>query len=446
MQKEQACPLTRRRKVSVPELGSCHVPMTTVHEVPMDSRELIRAGNGDILTWNIATIPGRPAFHERSISAPGNSWRQHVFGESMLSCISGPSLDENAEIQATLDELAPAPYERTGSRTQSRSASGSTSRTISPHLPSPRRLSPLVIPITSAPTPQRIRSESKSGSTTTPPDVPPKSARMTLNSAYIYMSPFTPSSVASTLTTPSTAPTSIATTPIAVPDRQPSPKSWLASGRSSPKTRLGGLSGRSSPMPARTESPKPWGIRSGRSSPRPASPAKPWTTSSGRSSPRPQISHSSSPPNVPLSIPSAGNIRSRSHTRGQSEVIRPTTQTPPPSKGHRRGESEGSSSIMDRGRPKKRADGTSIAQKTSKKEKRQKKVPAPLADSERLAFETLPQGVSAAGARNFMDRNELEALRLQAIGQATRFEVLTSKDVEELSRVGQLFCSGMKLS
>lgn len=31
--------LTRRRKISVPELG----PMTTVHEVPMDSRESLTA-------------------------------------------------------------------------------------------------------------------------------------------------------------------------------------------------------------------------------------------------------------------------------------------------------------------------------------------------------------------------------------------------------------------
>ncbi|KAK4168006.1 Up-regulated during septation-domain-containing protein [Cladorrhinum sp. PSN259] len=47
--------LIRRRKVSVPELG----PMTTVQEVAMDS----------------PTIPGRPPFHERSISAPGH-WKQ----------------------------------------------------------------------------------------------------------------------------------------------------------------------------------------------------------------------------------------------------------------------------------------------------------------------------------------------------------------------------------
>lgn len=36
--------LTRRRKVSVPELG----PMTTVHEVAMDSRKL---------AWSASTIP-----------------------------------------------------------------------------------------------------------------------------------------------------------------------------------------------------------------------------------------------------------------------------------------------------------------------------------------------------------------------------------------------------
>lgn len=67
--------LVRRRKVSVPELG----PMTTVHETSMDSRKYQQQTSlaRTQLMQYPATIPGRPAFHERSASAPGNSWKQH---------------------------------------------------------------------------------------------------------------------------------------------------------------------------------------------------------------------------------------------------------------------------------------------------------------------------------------------------------------------------------
>ncbi|KAF2796828.1 hypothetical protein K505DRAFT_347659 [Melanomma pulvis-pyrius CBS 109.77] len=73
--------LSRRRKVSVPELGST---MTTVQETAIDS----------------PTIPGRPplrkasteAFgHERSSSAPGTSWRAGPFGDALMACVTGPT-------------------------------------------------------------------------------------------------------------------------------------------------------------------------------------------------------------------------------------------------------------------------------------------------------------------------------------------------------------------
>ncbi|OCK83222.1 hypothetical protein K432DRAFT_423538 [Lepidopterella palustris CBS 459.81] len=77
--------LSRRRKVSVPELGSGSAnTMTTVQEAQIDS----------------PTIPGRPplrkasieAFgHERSSSAPGTSWRFGPFGDALVSCVTGPS-------------------------------------------------------------------------------------------------------------------------------------------------------------------------------------------------------------------------------------------------------------------------------------------------------------------------------------------------------------------
>ncbi|KAF2446821.1 hypothetical protein P171DRAFT_239835 [Karstenula rhodostoma CBS 690.94] len=79
--------LARRRKVSVPELGST---MTTVQEMPIDS----------------PTIPGRPPLrkastdvfgHERSSSAPGAKWRAGPFGDALMSCVTGPSPAQQEE-------------------------------------------------------------------------------------------------------------------------------------------------------------------------------------------------------------------------------------------------------------------------------------------------------------------------------------------------------------
>ncbi|KAH8676766.1 Up-regulated during septation-domain-containing protein [Tricladium varicosporioides] len=323
--KEQT--LIRRRKVSVPELG----PMTTVQEVAMDS----------------PTIPGRPPLHERSISAPGNSWRQHVFGESMLSCITGPALDENAELGVSQFGTSPAQANSDGQSSSYRAGSASPK-----HRPlSPKSLAPLVIPSTSAPQPQRLGrrpSNSRLRSGSTPPDVPPKSARFQDRSPYSRNSPFTPGSASTTNL--STAPTSINSTPIsALPERQTSPKPWTATSATGP-------------------GPSPMG-----------------------------------------------------HSRGQSEAAQQQSQIGK-TLGHRRGESE--ASIMDRGRPKKRSDGSPIKRQLSKRS------PA----EEQKAFESLPQGIRATEASTLIPTAELESLRKQAIGQASRFEVLNSKDVESLSR------------
>ncbi|KAF1941991.1 hypothetical protein EJ02DRAFT_403397 [Clathrospora elynae] len=73
--------LSRRRKISVPELGNT---MTTVQEMSLDS----------------PTIPGRPPLrklsydavsHERSCSVPGRNWRAGPFGDAMIACVTGPS-------------------------------------------------------------------------------------------------------------------------------------------------------------------------------------------------------------------------------------------------------------------------------------------------------------------------------------------------------------------
>lgn len=96
--------------------------------------------------------------------------------------------------------------------------------------------------------------------------------------------------------------------------------------------------------------------------------------------------------------------------------------------GHRRGASEGGSTIMDRGRPKKRPDGSSSKQMHS----------AAITESEseeRKAFESLPQSFTPATANDSMSSDELKKLKKQAMGQAVRFGVLSSKDVDKLSRV-----------
>jgi hypothetical protein len=85
---------------------------------------------------------------------------------------------------------------------------------------------------------------------------------------------------------------------------------------------------------------------------------------------------------------------------------------------------------MDRGRPKKRADASPVKRSISK---RSPSTSATLLE-EQKAFEHLPSGHPATTASTFLPASEVETLRKQAIGQASRFEVLNSKDVDTLSR------------
>jgi hypothetical protein len=78
---------------------------------------------------------------------------------------------------------------------------------------------------------------------------------------------------------------------------------------------------------------------------------------------------------------------------------------------------------MDRGRPKKRSDGTSTKNTTTNA-------------SEQKTFETLPQGVKACDVTSKFSPQDIESLRRQALEQAAQFEVLDAKDVSDLSRVG----------
>ncbi|KAF7952481.1 uncharacterized protein EAE97_001978 [Botrytis byssoidea] len=355
--------LNKRRKPSVTELG----PMTTVHEVSMDS----------------PTIPGRPPLHERSFSAPGGKWRQHTYGESLVACIEGPILDENAEIENEIHE----------SNVLKRQRSNSNCRSKSPRPLSPKSLAPLYIPSRNAPVPPRIRTQSSPSTLRSPmpPQVPPKSARMMEQSPYHRSSPFTPSSSVSASTA--------ATTPSSPREGRSSPKPWMSTGRSSPRPWMNLLSGRSSPKPVKDAS----SIM--------------------------QQSANSSSITLPLPTPrrtSPGHFRNQSETFVQQPRAGNLAHDVP----HRRGGSESGPSIMDRGRPKKRSDGSPI-KASAPKPLHSKKTPT---SEEQMAFEHLPQGVKAAQASSKLTQTEMETLRCQAVGQVCRFEVLNSKDVEALSR------------
>ncbi|KAJ0120275.1 hypothetical protein J7T55_001132 [Diaporthe amygdali] len=175
--------LIRRRKVSVPELG----PMTTVHESAMDS----------------PTIPGRPACHERSISAPGNGWKMHHL--------------------AYRNETHLSPVGDSGS---------DTSTTTIPQPQSPKNLPPLVIPVQTSSLPRLTRqlslSRLRSGST--------GSAESNIRPARTEesprtRSPYTPHSASLTTSTPmSSAASSIFTA-----STLPTPVSGTAESRASPK-------------------------------------------------------------------------------------------------------------------------------------------------------------------------------------------------------------------
>jgi hypothetical protein len=87
---------------------------------------------------------------------------------------------------------------------------------------------------------------------------------------------------------------------------------------------------------------------------------------------------------------------------------------------------------MDRGRPKKRTGDLSsspLRRKPSIHSTTTHNTP-----EEQKAFETLPSGIRASDVSSQMSPTEIDILRKQAIGQASRFEILNAKDVEDLSR------------
>ncbi|KAJ4420146.1 hypothetical protein N0V85_000711 [Neurospora sp. IMI 360204] len=180
--------LTHRRKVSVPELG----PMTTVQEAAMDS----------------PTIPGRPALHERSISAPGLPSRPNQ---------SKGALKDRVPIERAQPDAA-RQYISRSQRVQNEARQPL----------SPRNLTPLVIPTLSSAT-QRLHQKtscSRLRAGTTPVDSTIRSARF--EDSPKARTPFTPLSAissaprsaatsagtASTLPTPISASTDIRSSPM----------------------------------------------------------------------------------------------------------------------------------------------------------------------------------------------------------------------------------------
>lgn len=146
------------------------------------------------LTFHPATIPGRPAFHERSASAPGNGWKVHQLSyrntaanvESNVSPGSRPPVSPKDLPPLTIPGQAPAASSLKRQLSLSRLRSGS------------------------------ISTESSSTRSARPEDSPRS------RTPYTPLSATTPSSASYTATTTSTLPTPVS----AIPESRGSPRSW----------------------------------------------------------------------------------------------------------------------------------------------------------------------------------------------------------------------------
>lgn len=234
--------LIRRRKVSVPELG----PMTTVHEAAMDSRKstklLLWSNGADRADLFPATIPGRPACHERSISAPGNGWKMHHLAYRNETHLS-PLGDSGPDISAT---TIPQPQ-------------------------SPKNLPPLVIPVQTSSLPKLTRqlslSRLRSGSTgSAESSIRPSRTEESPRTR----SPYTPHSASLTASTPmSSAPSSTFSN-----SSLPTPLSGNTESRASPKPWKG------EGNPAGLETPKDQGTEFAQNMATPRSAVEPRSASS----------------------------------------------------------------------------------------------------------------------------------------------------------------------
>ncbi|KAL7799010.1 Up-regulated during septation domain-containing protein [Trichoderma ceciliae] len=293
--------LVRRRKITIPDLG----PMTTVQEVTMDS----------------PTIPGRPPLRERSISAPEDISSQ----DAVQPHVSNLTLNR---------AIYPPPKQMEVKRRPINSQP--------PRLPSPKRLTPLVIP--EPDTRSYIRDvHHPSPFTHLRADSTPALG----TGAHQYLTPTSSTSDGSgPLSSGSTDATSAKTLPTPV----------------------------SAPIMESKYAIKQWDPRC----------------------------------RTPLS---AAQVEESSYSHGHGRFA---------------SESQG---IMDRGRPRKRAEPhKKTSSHPGNSEKKRSK------SAEQRAFEELPQGCRPVKAASQMSANDLAILRQQALGQAGRFEVLRVEDVESLSK------------
>ncbi|ORY18756.1 Up-regulated during septation-domain-containing protein [Clohesyomyces aquaticus] len=185
--------LSRRRKVSVPELGGT---MATVQESAIDS----------------PTIPGRPPLrkastevfgHERSSSAPGTSWRAGPFGDALMSCVTGP-------VALASDQAnSPVPVEAVNATKSEATA------------PLGKPLSPILSPSVNPKPTLKVDTSNKLEAGEQPPMVPPKSPSMDRKGSPVPPQLSSKSS-RTQLVTPS-LPTSGRVTPVSAIDTRRSP-------------------------------------------------------------------------------------------------------------------------------------------------------------------------------------------------------------------------------
>lgn len=376
-------PITnRRRKISVPEIG----PMTTVQELAMDS----------------PTIPGRPPIHERSQSVPVSTNRKKL-GENAISFLSGPVPDEKAEImeQKTFND-----------ENQEETLQNTTdSMPVKPILDSSAASQPPIsVPVIHTEQGSLVQQPSRFpllkpkipkvniNTDSQPPEVPPKQpkALQESQSSAPKSLPFIPISSWSSafsatfsVSTPTTSPLS---------EGRFSPKPW-SFGRSSPKT--WSIPSRSSPKSSPTSSTSSLKLHSQKSETSLLSEAGKLGSNRGH------VRHSSEDISE-LKSDDRGSYEQRSNVNVASKENQPTNQTSDSPL-----ESTSNSTNHDRN-----SDLTDSS--------------CSLPESQ--CFLSLPSGHPPSSVSQNLSPTELSHLQNQALSQAFRFEVLSSRDVASLSK------------
>lgn len=394
--KQKEPTLTRRRKISVPELG----PMTTVQEMAMDS----------------PTIPGRPPVHERaherSHSDPTSSCRQQQDEptEPVTSTADPSHLGKigNADLCAESAQLSEVPVSSSCTQLPAASppnAAADVHTTEVPLVMAPDRAQclpqPLSIPIPVSSQP-RSYTPAPSHDDTSPPEVPPKT-RKPHESPHLTASPSTTtkSSSFSPISALSSALTATFSSSVTVPEPEgrSSPKPW-SFGRTSPK--LWSITGRSSPKISR---PKPLE-------------QQPNTPVLGLH-PNKSEGCFDSGPSLQTSVPS--------YRRYESDDEAITRSVP-----HSRSKKQNHGLSASRN-PPSRPTPSPIRPPTANSHMSVRGA-SPCPSPQQQSFLNLPMGHPPHLASQHYTPTELMQLQTQALAQIHRFHVLPSRDVESLSR------------